>query len=164
MGGLPGPPGPAGPRADQLPGGHRAHAAGPVRAVQRPRLASLERAPAARRIPARLELSPPVRRDPPVRAGDLRSRAGRHRLGAVAMAPAAQTWCGRGAGGGRRMTVETSAKESVLLVLDIGTSEAKGGLVTADGRMLGAARAGYAIDFDPLTGRSEQDPRSWWRA
>src|SRR5947207_8125603 len=136
MGGLPRPPGPAGARADQRPGGHRAHAAGPVRAVQRPRLASLERAPAARRIPARLELSPPVRHDPPLRAGDLCRGAGRHRLGAVAMAAPARTWRGRGAGGGRRMTGEPSAKESVLLVLDIGTSEAKGGMVTADGRML----------------------------
>ena len=52
----------------------------------------------------------------------------------------------------------------MLLVLDIGTSEAKGGLVTADGRLLAMAHAGYPIDFDPLTGRSEQDPNSWWLA
>jgi len=57
-----------------------------------------------------------------------------------------------------------SAAEPVVLALDIGTSEAKGGLITADGRMVATGRVGYQIDFDPATGRSEQDPGSWWRA
>jgi xylulokinase len=57
-----------------------------------------------------------------------------------------------------------SAAEPVVLALDIGTSEAKGGLITADGRMVATARVGYPMDFDPTTGRSEQDPGSWWRA
>ena len=57
-----------------------------------------------------------------------------------------------------------SAAEPVVLALDIGTSEAKGGLITADGRMVATARVGYPMDFDPATGRSEQDPGSWWRA
>jgi xylulokinase len=54
--------------------------------------------------------------------------------------------------------------KAVILALDIGTSEAKGGLITADGRLRATARAGYPIDFDAATGRSEQDSRSWWRA
>jgi len=57
-----------------------------------------------------------------------------------------------------------NAGESVVLALDIGTSEAKGGLITADGRMVATARLGYSIDFDPASGRSEQDPGEWWRA
>jgi xylulokinase len=57
-----------------------------------------------------------------------------------------------------------SAAETAVLALDIGTSEAKGGLITADGRMVATARVGYPMDFDPVTGRSEQDPGSWWRA
>jgi xylulokinase len=57
-----------------------------------------------------------------------------------------------------------TAGEPLILALDIGTSEAKGGLVSADGRMLGTARVGYATDFDSGTGRSEQDPSSWWAA
>ena len=56
-----------------------------------------------------------------------------------------------------------SAAEPAILALDIGTSEAKGGLITADGRMVATARVGYPMDFDPATGRSEQDPDSWWR-
>ena len=57
-----------------------------------------------------------------------------------------------------------SAEEPVILALDIGTSEAKGGLIAANGRLLATARVGYPIDFDAATGRSEQDPGSWWRA
>jgi len=56
------------------------------------------------------------------------------------------------------------AEGAVILALDIGTSEAKGGLITAEGQLLATARGGYPIDFDPASGRSEQDPRSWWRA
>ena len=56
------------------------------------------------------------------------------------------------------------SQRAVILALDIGTSEAKGGLITAEGRLLATARGAYPIDFDPASGRSEQDPRSWWRA
>ena len=52
----------------------------------------------------------------------------------------------------------------VILALDIGTSEAKGGLIGAEGRLLASARRRYPVAFDPASGRSEQDPRSWWSA
>jgi xylulokinase len=51
-----------------------------------------------------------------------------------------------------------------ILALDIGTSETKAGLISPDGRLLATARRAYPIDYDPASGRSEQDPRSWWRA
>jgi xylulokinase len=51
-----------------------------------------------------------------------------------------------------------------ILALDIGTSEAKGGRLTAEGRLLATARREYPIDLDPASGRAEQDPRSWWEA
>lgn len=57
-----------------------------------------------------------------------------------------------------------TAGEPAVLALDIGTSEAKGGLITAEGRMVATARRAYPVDFDPSTGRAEQDPASWWAA
>lgn len=56
------------------------------------------------------------------------------------------------------------SREAVVLGIDLGTTEVKAGLVTADGRLLGLARAGYGQD--PLVGhgRAEQDPGDWWSA
>ena len=52
--------------------------------------------------------------------------------------------------------------EAAVLAIDLGTTEVKVGLVALDGRLLGLARAGYATDADPATGRAEQDPEAWW--
>ena len=57
-----------------------------------------------------------------------------------------------------------TAREAAVLAIDLGTTEAKAGLVSLDGRLLGLARAGYATDVDPATGRAEQDPAAWWGA
>src|SRR5690348_912156 len=77
--------------------------------------------------------------------------------------------CGAGCGGRRASREHEGARSmtaagSAILALDIGTSEAKGGLVTTEGRLLATARRGYPMDFDPDTGRAEQDPASWWQA
>jgi xylulokinase len=55
-------------------------------------------------------------------------------------------------------------REAAVLAIDLGTTEVKVGLVSFDGRLLGLARAGYATDTDPTTGRAEQDPEAWWGA
>jgi xylulokinase len=55
-------------------------------------------------------------------------------------------------------------REAAVLAIDLGTTEVKAGLVSLDGRLLGLARAGYATDADPGTGRAEQDPEAWWGA
>jgi xylulokinase len=52
--------------------------------------------------------------------------------------------------------------ETAVLAIDLGTTEVKVGLVALDGRLLALARAGYATDADPATGRAEQDPEAWW--
>ncbi len=56
------------------------------------------------------------------------------------------------------------SRESVVLAVDLGTTEVKVGLVALDGRLLALARAGYATATDPATGRAEQDPDAWWAA
>ncbi|HUQ78899.1 MAG TPA: FGGY-family carbohydrate kinase [Patescibacteria group bacterium] len=56
------------------------------------------------------------------------------------------------------------SREAAVLAIDLGTAEVKVGLVALDGRLLGLARAGYATDADPVTGRAEQDPEAWWGA
>ncbi|HEY3165056.1 MAG TPA: FGGY-family carbohydrate kinase [Candidatus Limnocylindrales bacterium] len=56
------------------------------------------------------------------------------------------------------------SREAAVLSIDLGTTEVKAGLVGLDGRLLGLARAGYATDVDPATGRAEQDPDAWWGA
>ena len=56
------------------------------------------------------------------------------------------------------------SREAAVLAIDLGTTEVKVGLVALDGRLLGLARAGYATDADPATGRAEQDPEAWWGA
>ena len=55
-------------------------------------------------------------------------------------------------------------RETVVLGLDLGTTEVKAGLVTTDGRMLALTRAGYGQDRDGGDGWSEQDPGAWWSA
>ena len=56
------------------------------------------------------------------------------------------------------------SRETAVLAIDLGTTEVKAGLVGIDGRLLGIARAGYATDADPASGRAEQDPEAWWGA
>jgi xylulokinase len=58
------------------------------------------------------------------------------------------------------MTTPTAA----ILGIDLGTTDVKAGLVSLDGRLLSMARAGYALDVDPETGRAEQEPGAWWSA
>ena len=57
-----------------------------------------------------------------------------------------------------------SAREQAILAIDLGTSEAKAGLITREGRLIGSARAGYPLEVDATAGRAEQDPDEWWRA
>lgn len=52
----------------------------------------------------------------------------------------------------------------MVLALDLGTSETKGGLITGDGKLVATARAGYPLALDLATGSAEQDPEEWWRA
>jgi xylulokinase len=58
----------------------------------------------------------------------------------------------------------TPTREAAVLAIDLGTTEVKVGLVALDGRLLALARAGYATDADPVTGRAEQDAEAWWGA
>jgi xylulokinase len=58
----------------------------------------------------------------------------------------------------------TASREAAVLAIDLGTTDVKVGLVALDGRLLGLARAGYATDADPVSGRAEQDPDAWWAA
>jgi xylulokinase len=55
-----------------------------------------------------------------------------------------------------------TARAPVLLGIDLGTTQIKAGLVTADGTLLGMARVRYPLDVDPASGRAEQDPERWW--
>jgi xylulokinase len=55
-------------------------------------------------------------------------------------------------------------REPVLLGLDLGTTEVKAGLITADGRLIALARAGYGQDPPGGHGWVEQDPGAWWSA
>lgn len=50
-----------------------------------------------------------------------------------------------------------------LLGLDIGTTNAKAVLLSAEGKILAAARERYGISF-PKPGWAEQAPETWWRA
>lgn len=52
----------------------------------------------------------------------------------------------------------------VLLGIDLGTTEAKAGIVDLDGRLLAIARAGYGLEVGHGPGWAEQDPGSWWSA
>ena len=55
-------------------------------------------------------------------------------------------------------------RETVVLGIELGTTEVKAGLVATDGRMLALARAGYGQDPGGSSGWSEQDPGAWWSA
>ena len=55
-------------------------------------------------------------------------------------------------------------RPKAILAADIGTTEAKVGLVGLDGTLLALERASYPIDVDPGTGRAEQDANLWWTA
>ena len=54
--------------------------------------------------------------------------------------------------------------DPAILAIDLGTTEAKGGLVTLDGRLHGLARARCPIEIDTHTGHAEQSVESWWAA
>jgi xylulokinase len=54
--------------------------------------------------------------------------------------------------------------EPVLLGIDVGTTNAKAGLVGLDGRLVASARASYPIDVNPEHGFAEQDSDAWWEA
>lgn len=51
-----------------------------------------------------------------------------------------------------------------LLAIDLGTSQAKAGLVGLDGRLLALARATYPLSAADVAGAAEQDPHDWWTA
>ena len=51
-----------------------------------------------------------------------------------------------------------------LLAIDLGTTQAKAGLVGLDGRLLALARATYPLATDGASGAAEQDPTDWWAA
>jgi xylulokinase len=57
-----------------------------------------------------------------------------------------------------------SAREPLVLGLDLGTTEVKAGLVTLDGRLVALARSGYGLDLSGGHGWAEQDPGAWWSA
>jgi xylulokinase len=51
-----------------------------------------------------------------------------------------------------------------LLAIDLGTTQAKAGLIGLDGRALAMARAGYPLSTAGADGAAEQDPADWWSA
>ncbi len=51
-----------------------------------------------------------------------------------------------------------------LLAIDLGTTQAKAGLVGLDGSLIALARAAYPISSDGGSGAAEQDPEDWWTA
>ncbi len=51
-----------------------------------------------------------------------------------------------------------------LLAIDLGTTQAKAGLISLDGRLLALARAAYPLSTDGDDGAVEQDPADWWAA
>lgn len=55
-----------------------------------------------------------------------------------------------------------SGRPVAFLGIDIGSSELRAGLVTADGRLLGLERATHEMTVDPGRGWAEQDPDAWW--
>jgi xylulokinase len=52
---------------------------------------------------------------------------------------------------------------SLILAIDLGTTDAKGGLFTLDGRLVRLARSGYPT-IRSGHGVAEQDPEAWWTA
>jgi xylulokinase len=66
--------------------------------------------------------------------------------------------------GGRSAEVgEETGDGPLILAIDLGTTDAKSGLFTLDGHLLGLARAGYPTNRR-RHGVAEQDPQSWWTA
>jgi xylulokinase len=57
----------------------------------------------------------------------------------------------------------STASTSVVLAIDLGTTEVKTGLFAFDGRLVGLARAGYPTER-PRAGVALQDPDAWWAA
>ncbi|MES2210776.1 MAG: FGGY-family carbohydrate kinase [Chloroflexota bacterium] len=55
-----------------------------------------------------------------------------------------------------------TARPTAFLGIDIGSSELRCGLITADGRLLGLERAWHDMTVDADRGRAEQDPDAWW--
>jgi xylulokinase len=55
-------------------------------------------------------------------------------------------------------------KLSLLIGVDLGTSETKAGLFDLEGNMLRLARREYPILTEPGPGHAEQDPETWWKA
>jgi xylulokinase len=53
---------------------------------------------------------------------------------------------------------------SLLIGVDLGTSETKAGLFDAQGNLLRLARCGYPIIRGSEPGSAEQDPETWWSA
>ncbi len=53
-------------------------------------------------------------------------------------------------------------RPTAFLGIDIGSSELRVGLVTADGRLLGLERASHEMDVDADRGIAEQDADAWW--
>ena len=62
------------------------------------------------------------------------------------------------------MTTSTPTPQPtrVVLAIDLGTTQAKAGLVTLDGRLLTEARGAYPILPVTERGAAEQDPAAWW--
>ncbi len=61
------------------------------------------------------------------------------------------------------MSGENAADGPLILAIDLGTTDAKSGLFTLDGRLVGLARAGYPTNRNGH-GVAEQDPAAWWTA
>jgi xylulokinase len=55
-----------------------------------------------------------------------------------------------------------AARATAFLGIDIGSSELRAGLVTADGHLLGLERTRHEMAVDPLRGLAEQDAEAWW--
>jgi xylulokinase len=53
---------------------------------------------------------------------------------------------------------------SLVIGVDVGSSEAKAGLFDGEGNLLRLARSGYPLVTAGETGRAEQDPELWWGA
>lgn len=51
-----------------------------------------------------------------------------------------------------------------ILAIDLGTTQAKAGLIGLDGQLFGLARAAYPLHADASSGAVEQDPGDWWTA
>jgi len=60
--------------------------------------------------------------------------------------------------------MRSRVREPAVLGVDLGTTEVKAGLVGLDGRLLGLARSGYALEVTGGHGWAEQDPGAWWSA